>query len=161
MYTEIIGYITPHAAIFTSKDEKAVEEYVNHTPKGIKEIILPTQKEIMDCASNEKTANGARITYASSCKITPFKASPLGTEFYHFNYLYHIQTIDQRAITHAHLAIEAALVLFSPTRPLIYMGLNSARPTDDFILYSISPTVLLWQGEQDFKLYHKMKYKVI
>ncbi len=161
LYSDVIEIFTPNAIIFALNDDKKAEKYIQNAPLGVAEIITLSQNENKDYISNSKNANGARISYASQNKITPFRANLLGTEFYHFNYLYHIPTIDQRAIPHAHLAIEAAAALFAPSKPLIYKGLENARPTDDFEIYSISPNVLLWKGEQNFELYHKMKYKIV
>ena len=83
-----------------------------------------------------------------------------GTSFYHYDYLYHISTLDLNNLPLAHLAIESASVLFSAPRPYIYKGLEKARLLYDLKLFSLSPTVLLWEGNDDFILHHKVKSQI-
>lgn len=85
----------------------------------------------------------------------------MGTSFYHYDYLYHLSTLDLNNVSLAHLAIESARVLISAPRPYIYKGLKTVKIPYDLTLYSLSPTILFREGENDFKLHHRLKFKTI
>lgn len=159
-YAQIKDKISPFALILAINDDQKVEYLIENTKDGIKEIISLSQKDNFDYISNKYNKNGARITFASKNKITLSNASLLGTSFYHYSYLYHVSALDLNNIPLAHLAIESAFVLFKLPRPYIYKGLKNARPIFEFELYSISPTVLLWKGEDEYTLHHRVKDKI-
>lgn len=159
-YIKIAHKISPFALVLCIDNDKRAEFIIDNAPQGIKEIISLSQKDNFDYISNKINDNGARITLASANKITIADANLLGTSFYHYSYLYHISALDLNNVSLAHLAIESASVLFSAPRPYIYKGLENARPIFDFELYSISPTVLIWKGEDEFVLHHKIKSKI-
>lgn len=159
-YNHAKEYISPFALILSIQEDEKVASLIKNAPNSIKEIISLSNKENFDYISNKTNDKGARITLASANKITIANANLLGTSFYHYSYLYHISALDLNNISLAHLAIESANVLFSAPRPYIYKGLDSARPILEFELYSLSPTVLVWNGEDEFSLHHKVQSKI-
>lgn len=153
-------YISPFALILSVKDDEKIANLIENAPDSVKEIISLSNKENFDYISNKTNDKGARITLASANKITIADANLLGTSFYHYSYLYHISALDLNNVSLAHLAIESANVLFSAPRPYIYKGLDSARPIFDLKLYSLSPTILIWNGEDDYLLHHTLINKI-
>ena len=160
-YNHIKDIFTPFALVLAFGNDKNANSLIADAPKGISEIISLSQKDNFDYISSKYNQNGARITFASPNKITLSNSDLLGTSFYHYDYLYHIFALDLNNIQFAHLAIEAAQVLIKAPRPYIYKGLESARIPHDLVLYSLSPTVLLREGENDFKLHHRLKFKTV
>ena len=159
-YDKIKDKISPFALVLAINDDQKAEALIKNAKAGIKEIISLSQQDNFDYISNKVNKNGTRITYASKNKITISNANLLGTSFYHYSYLYHVSALDLNNIQLAHLAIETAFVLFEVPRPYIYKGLENARPIFEFELYSLSPTVLVWNNEDEYALHHKVKDKV-
>ncbi len=157
-YNEIKDVIAPFALIITENDE---QNLIENVPYGTKEIIAISNDANYDYVSSKYTRNGARITFASPNKITISNGDLLGTSFYHYDYLYRISALDLNNVPLAHLSIEAASVIFNTPRPYIYQGLAKATAPKDLSLYSLSPAILLRNGENNFKLHHKLKFKVI
>jgi hypothetical protein len=160
-YNSIKNNISPFALIFTSNDDEKASEIIENAPNGVKEIISLSKKDNFDYVSHKYNANGAHLTLASPNKISISNSNLLGTSFYHYDYLYHICEIDLNNVYIAHLAIECASVLFSAPRPYIYKGLENARLKRNLILYSLSPAILLYEGNKDFNLYHKLRFKTV
>lgn len=159
-YDKIKDKISPFALVLAINDDQKAEALIKNAKAGIKEIISLSQQDNFDYISNKINKNGTRTTYASKNKITISNANLLGTSFYHYSYLYHVSALDLNNIQLAHLAIETAFVLFEVPRPYIYKGLDNARPIFEFELYSLSPTVLVWNNEDEYALHHKVKDKV-
>ena len=157
-YSKIKDNISPYAIIFTNEDSASL---IENAHKDVKEIISLSYDDDFDYISTKTNKNGTRITLASPNKITISNSDLFGTSFYHYSYLYHISALDLNNASLAHLAIESASVLFSTPRPYIYKGLENAKVPHDFILYSLSPTVLLYEGENNFKLHHRLKFKTV
>ncbi len=160
-YNHIKDIFVPFALILAIFNDEKINSMIASAPKGITEIISLSEKENFDYISRKCNQNGTRITYASPNKIVVSIADFLGTSFYHYDYLYHTSALDLNNIPLAHLAIEAATVMFSAPRPYIYKGLETARIPHDLILYSLSPTILLHEGKNNFKLHHRLKFKTV
>lgn len=160
-YNHIKYNISHFALIIADNNDEKASALINSTPNGTAEIISLSKKNNYDYISNKRAKNGARITLASPNKITYANANLLGTEFYHFDYLYHISALDLNNISSAYLAIEAAQVLIGAPRPYIYKGLENAKIPHDLELYSLSPAILLRRGKNDFKLHHRLKFKTV
>ena len=156
-YLKIKDIISHLAIILTTDNQSLVE----NAPKEIKEVIALSKEDNFDYISNTYNQNGARITLASPNKIIISNGNLLGTCFYHYNYLYHVSTLNLNNVPLAHLSVEAATVLFYAPRPYIYKGLDNAILHRDVELYSLSPPVLLYEGENDFKLHHRLKFKKV
>jgi hypothetical protein len=150
-------YLDPYAVILTEYDEILIQS----VPADTREIVVLTKEDNYDYASKSRNQNKVRVSYASPNKITFFKSNLLQTEFFHYDYLYQAPFIDLNNIPLAHLAIEAATVLFNAPRPYIYKGLKNVKGLRDLELFSLSPTILLYEGENDFSLYHKMKFNIV
>lgn len=159
-YINAAKYISPFALVLCINDDAKSKFLIENAPQGTKEIITFSEKDNFDYISNQTNANGTRITFATKNKIIISDANLFGTSFYHYDYLYHISALDLNNVPLAHLAIESATVLFSAPRPYIYKGLENAVPLYDLKLFSLSPTVLLWDGDDDFILHHKVKSKI-
>lgn len=155
-YYFIKDKFSPHALILTSSND-----LLECAPIDTQEIITLSKEENFDYISNQYNQNGARITFASPNKITLSSANLLGTCFYHYDYLYHISSIDLNNVAFAHLSIEAARIIFNAPRPYIYQGIETARLTCDLELYSLSPVIILREGKNDFKLHHALNFKVL
>lgn len=160
-YNYIKDYYSPFALILTIKDDEKVDKIIDSAPKGVREIIYLSKKDNFDYVSNKYNPNGARITIASKNKIIISNSSLLGTSFYHYDYLYHVSTLNLNNISLAHLSIESARVLFSAPRPYIYSGLENAKPPHDLTVYSLSPTIILHNSESEFQLHHRLKFNVL
>ena len=161
---EYYSYIKNHFSLFAlilaiKNDDKAFE-IIKNAPCGIKEIISLSQKDDFDYISTKTNQNGTRITLASPNKITVFNSDLFGTSFYHYSYQYHISSLNLNNVSLANLAIESASVIFGAPRPYIYKGIESARLPNDLLLYSLLPTILLYEGDNDFKLHHKLKFVI-
>ena len=156
-YKSIIKSVAPFALILTADDQSIID----NAPSVIKEIIYLTSNNDYDYISSKKNKNGARITCASQNKRTIFDSNVFGTYFYHYDYLYQTKAIDLDNIPLAHLAIESATAIFSAPRPLMRIGISKANPINDLTLYSLSPAVLFREGENDFQLFHNLKFKVV
>lgn len=157
-YNKTKDNISPYAIIFTNEDSASL---IENAHKDVKEIISLSYDDDFDYISTKTNKNGTRITLASPNKIAISNSNLFGTSFYHYSYLYHTSTLDLNNVSLAHLAIESASVLFSAPRPYIYKGLENAKALHDFVLYSLSPTVLLYEGENNFKLHHRLKFKIV
>lgn len=160
-YYHIKDIFPPFAIILATNDDERTKGIIDTAPIGTKEIISLSQKDDFDYISTKQNANGTRVSYASPNKVTIKDSNLLGTSFYHYSYLYHISTLDINNVSYAHLAIESASILFSAPRPYIYKGLDSARVPHDLELYSLSPAILFYEGENDFKLHHRIKVKTV
>ncbi len=161
IYRQIIKHTIPFALILAMDDDITVCELTDSAPTGINEIVALTNESNYDYISNKLNKNGARITYASPNKRTISSSTVFGTDFFHYDYLYKTRAINLCNIPLAHLAIESATALFSTPRPLIRIGISKAIPINDLELYSLSPTILFRDGKSDFKLFHKLKFKII
>lgn len=160
IYRQIIKHTIPFALILAMDDDITVCELTDSAPTGINEIVALTNESNYDYISNKLNKNGARITYASPNKRTISSSTVFGTDFFHYDYLYKTRAINLCNIPLAHLAIESATALFSAPRPLIRIGISKANPINDLTLYSLSPTVLFREGNDDFLLFHNMKFKI-
>ena len=160
-YNHIKDIFIPFALVLTFKNDEKANAFIDNAHLEVKEIVSISEKDNFDYISNQYNQNKSRITFASPNKITLSNSDLLGTSFYHYDYLYHIFALDLNNIQFAHLAIEAAQVLIKAPRPYIYKGLESARIPHDLVLYSLYPTVLLREGENDFKLRHRLKFKTV
>lgn len=160
-YFKIKDYIPHYALVLALRDDKMAQMLIDNAPSALKEIISLWSEDNFDYISTKKNKNGTRITLASQNKITLSNADLLGVSFYHYSYLYRIPILDLNNVKLAHLAIEAANVLFGVPRTYIYKGLENARPAHDLVLYSLSPAILLYNGKSNFKLHHKLKFKTV
>ena len=160
-YNHIKDCIIPFAIVLAIKDDLNVKEIIYGAPSGTKEIISLSQKEDFNYISSKTNGHGARISLASPNKITVSSGDMFGIDFYHYNYLYHISALDMNNISLAHLSIEAASIIFGAPRPYIYRGLEKTKVPYDLVLYSLSPTILLYEGKADFKLHRKLKFKTV
>ena len=158
-YNHIKDIFIPFALVLTFKNDEKANAFIDNAHLEVKEIVSISEKDNFDYISSKYNQNGTRITYASPNKITLSNSDLLGTNFYHYDYLYHIFALDLNNVRFAHLAIETAQVIFKAPRPYIYKGLDSARIPHDLILYSLSPTILLREGGNDFKLHHILNFK--
>ena len=158
-YNHIKDSILPFALILTLPSDEKVNNLIEGANERVKEIISLSEKDNFDYISSKYNQKGARITLASPNKITVAGSDLFGTSFYHYDYLYHTSALDLNNVSLAHLAIEAAIALFSAPRPYIYKGIETARVPYDLTLYSLSPTILLREGGNNFKLHHKLKFK--
>lgn len=161
LYKSISDKISSFAVIFALNDDDTTEAMINIAPHSTKFIAALCARDNFSYIPTAIAPCGALISYASKNKIIIKGASPIGTDFFHYDYLYHISAIDQRNVTLAHVAIETASMIFSATRPKIYKGLEKAADIYDMKLYSLSPTVLLRIGKPDFILHHRMKFEMI
>lgn len=160
LYEKAIKSIIPYSIVFAINDDKVCDKLISCVPSGVTEIISLCQRDNHDYISTIRSSNGARVSFASPNKITYHKSDLLGTSFFHYSYQYRITAIDQNNVRLAHLAIEAVTALFSPPRPYVYKGLKKARAINDLEIYSLSPTVLLKEGDS-FSLHRKMKFKTV
>ncbi len=160
-YTKAITYLSPFAIMLAIDNDKEIKEMVSLSPSQTKYIVAQSQVDDFSFIPSQKAPNGASICYASRNKITIKSASIFGTDIFHYDYPYHIPTIDQRSISLAHLAIEASGLVFSVAKSQIAKGLKNASDIYDLTLYSIFPSVFLRLGDADFVLHHNMKYKII
>ena len=160
-YCHTKNYFSPFALILAIKNDEIANKIIENAPCGIKEIISLSQKDDFDYISTQTNQNGTRITLASPNKITVSGADLFGTSFYHYSYLYHISSLNLNNVSLAHLTIESASVILNTPRPYIYKGLEAARIPHDLTLYSLSPTILLYEGINDFKLHHKLKFVTV
>lgn len=154
--------IVPYALLLASKNDEQNEEIINLAPGGIKEIISSTSKDNFDYISTALSVNGTRVSFASPNKIT-YSTSKLmsGTQFFYFNDLFRIPTINLFDVPPAALAIEAARILFEIPNHRIRKGLIKANLIYNFEIHSTAPIVLLRAGKGDFKLHNKLKFKII
>lgn len=154
--------IIPHTLILTSNDDEKNEDLINLAPVGTGEIISATSKENFDYISTTKSKLGTRISYVSQNKITIFTSKLLGgTQFFYFNDLFRIPSINLCNVYLAALAVEAARVSLSLPNHRIRSGLKKSRLIYDLKLHSLSPKTLINVGNREFKLHHNLKYKVI
>ena len=161
LYLKLIGYISPLAIIFATKNVSDIERNIELLSNHVKYIISLGDANDYSRISTNETKNGVTLCYASSDKITVRSSSPMGTDIFHYDYPYHLPIIDQKNVPLAHLAIEASCLIFSAIRPKISKGLEKAKDIDDLQLYSLSPTVLLRVGKDDFVLHHTMRFDTI
>ena len=161
LYKHLIDKINPYAIILAVDNDDKAEEIIASAPADTKYIISLCQRDDYSYRPTVTAPCGAIVSYASKNKITVKSADIMGTDFFHYDYLYHIPTIDQKNIPLAHLAIESASLIFAAIRPKIYEGLNTARDLYDLELYSLSPAVYLRNGNDDFLLHHRMKFNII
>ena len=160
-YYHTKDHFSPFALILTLDNDTKIQSIINDAPSETKEIISLSNQDDFDYISTKTNKNGARITFASPNKIIVSNAALLSTSFYHYSYLYHISALDLNNVSVAHLAIESASIVFNAPRPYIYKGLDSAKLPHDLTLYSLSPTILLREGKNDFKLHHRLKFKIV
>ena len=161
LYQHLIGRINPYAIIFALNDDDKAEELIASASAGTKYIISLAQRNDYSYRPTVTAPCGATVSYASKNKITVKSADIMGTDFFHYDYLYHIPTIDQNNVPLAHLAIESASLIFAAIRPKIHDGLSDARDLYDLELYSLSPAVYLRNGDNNFVLHHRMKFNIV
>ena len=144
-----IGF-TPFALILCSKNDESNAKFIAQAPKSTHICALSEKKSYDFCSKSDD--NGRKIAFVSENKLTFKSANLLGTDFYHFNYLYHAPIIDQRNLLSAGLVIETASILFNAPRPYIYKGISDAALPCDLKIASISPTIILSVGDGNFIL---------
>lgn len=151
-YKSVINRInfTPFAILFCSLNDENNDDLIAKAPPST-HICALSQNESYDYISQIEK-NGRKTALVSKNKITFKNATLLGTDFYHFSYLYRTPIIDQNNLLPTALAIEAATLLFDAPRPYVYTGLSEVSLPFDLKIYSIAPTVLLRIGDGDFIL---------
>lgn len=161
-YERIVDELTfvPLSIIFCTLNDKLNDRLIDLAPAGISEIFALSARENFDYVSQHANKNGTRVSFASQNKITVYKNSVLGTEIFYFSYLYRLPSLDQRNNLLAIPAIDCARILFDISRATIHKGLSNARLIYDLELHSVSPTILLYEGENDFVLPKSMKYEI-
>lgn len=151
-YQSIINRITfsPFAVLFCSFDDEYNANLIAQAPSST-HICALSQAPRYDYLHTENE-NGRKTVFASPNKLTLKSSDLLGADFYHFSYLYRLPCIDLDNLLLATLVIESATALFDTPRAYIYKGLASTTLPCDLKIFSISPTVLLKIGSDDFTL---------
>lgn len=151
-----------YALILCFFDDAKSQKCISLAPQSVKEIVALSQKHDYDYVSTSKNRNGTRVTYISNNKYNITRAGILcGTEFYYFSQLYFINVIDQNNVPLAALSIQSAKLLFGISYPMIAKGLGKAKLLYDLKLWSLSPTVLFYTGQPNFKLPLRSKAHII
>ena len=143
-------------------DDEKSQKCISLAPQEIKEIIALSDFQNYDYVSTSQNKYGTRTSYVSSNKYRISRAGFLcGTEFYYFTQLFYANIIDQHNVPLAALSIESARVLFEISYPMIAKGLGKAKPIYDIQLWSLSPTILFYNGKSSFTLPLRANARII
>lgn len=153
--------LIPYAVVLCNSSDEENDLCISITPKEVREIVSLTQRDNFDYISKERNKNGVHLTYASPNKYTFFKGNTDGSDFFYYDELYHINSIDTNNVHLACLAIEAARVILKIPDPYIEFGLATAEPIYDIKkIYSL-PYVYFKIGGGDFKLPLRMRLDIV
>lgn len=153
--------LVPFAVIFCNSSDENNEKLISITPSGVSEMISLSQRDNYDYISNTKNPNGVHLSYSSPNKFIIFHGDTYHTEFFRYDELYTIPSVDTSNIQLACLAIEAASVIFHIPYPYIYQGLERSKPIYGVKCYHSEPCVFFKIGDGEYKLHPHIKPKVV
>ncbi len=153
--------LKPFSVIFCNSSDEDNEKLISITPSGVGKIVSLSQRDNYDYISSAKNPSGVHLSYSSPNKFIVFHGDTYHTEFFRYDELYTIPSVDTSNIELACLAIEAANVIFHISYPYIYQGLERSNPIYGVKCHHSEPCVFFKIGSGEYKLHPHIKPEIV